>query len=120
MAMAAAAGLTGTDLPVLHKMWEAGLLKPVDLDRQARTSGDPNAELKEAQKKKNDAVGSWAHQRLRLGEFRNIGQAIRACHAELGDQFGVWADSTDVTTDQVRKARSWADERANELKNRAA
>ena len=122
MAVAARVGLAGTELGALRKLWEAGLLGLPGIAPSAAPSAsmavDPQLELNDQMKKKNEWVGKWAGARVRSGEFsgsRAMGEAFAACHTELGDGFGVWAKSADVTAEQVRKAAQWAEERTREL-----
>jgi superfamily II DNA or RNA helicase len=123
MTLANKAGLSGTELPALHKIWDAGLLwsQTAPAEAETITPEDPEVEFDTARKDKNQAVHRWASARRRAGEFTGptmMGDSYAACHNELGDLFGVWKDSANVTTEQYRKAEQWANEQCRALRDR--
>ena len=126
MSVAARAGLAGTELSAVRKLWEAGLLNLLTVGLEASsptvsTAVDPEIELKNLTKKKNEWVGKWAAARVRMGEFsgrRAMGEASAVCHSELGHEFDVWAKSANVTAEQVGKATQWAKDRTQEVWDR--
>lgn len=79
------------------------------------TFSDPNAELREKTKEKNNAAGTWAAVRQRANQFASYGESISACHTELGELFNVWKSNKDVSIMQLEKATQYARERTQEL-----
>lgn len=77
---------------------------------------DPAGRLKKAGAEKDAAVRSWAALRRSHGDFPNYTLAIRACHRECGELFGVWAENADVTIEQVQKATRHVRERIKEMR----
>jgi superfamily II DNA or RNA helicase len=108
-------------LRMLRKLRDSGHL---NLDGTAapsssasqNTAFDPAAMLKVAVAEKDAAAKSWAGLRRSRGDFSDYTQAIRACHRECGELFGVWAENADVTVEQVQKATRHVRERIKEMR----
>ena len=103
-------------LSLLAKLRDRGML---NLDSPAPPpppTSDPAAKLQARIQDKTAAVNAWAGQRLKNGDFSAFRDAVRSCHKELGQMFGVWQSNKNVTVTQVEKATTYAREQTKFLR----